>query len=227
MSKMLASVNNLPEALQALTAGVDIIDLKQPAAGALGALDINTIKSIVKTLAGRCPVSATIGDLPMQADIIFRAVTAMTGTDVDYIKIGFFPSNNWLTVIKSLQSLTATGRALIAVLFADTAPDLSVIPQLQQAGFKGIMLDTMHKQTGSLLQVMASAKIEAFVATAKQHGLLTGLAGSLRLEDIAKLSPLQADYLGFRGALCLQQQRTQALDQHALQMILHAVRTHN
>ncbi|OYV19732.1 MAG: hypothetical protein CG441_670, partial [Methylococcaceae bacterium NSM2-1] len=55
MTGMLASVNSLAEALLALSADVDIIDLKQPALGALGALDIDTVKQIVAGIDGRCP----------------------------------------------------------------------------------------------------------------------------------------------------------------------------
>ena len=55
------------------------------------------------------------------------------------------------------------------------------------------------------------------------YNLLCGLAGSLRLDDIARLAPLQADYLGFRGALCVQQQRTAQLDEVRLRQIRDAL----
>ena len=74
MTQMLASVVNLEEALIALEAGTDIIDLKNPAQGALGALLLTVIRDIVMALAGAVPVSATIGDLPMQPDILEKAV---------------------------------------------------------------------------------------------------------------------------------------------------------
>ena len=59
MSGMLASVENLAEALLVLEAGADIIDLKSPSAGALGALPLTTVREIVQVLAGRRPVSAS------------------------------------------------------------------------------------------------------------------------------------------------------------------------
>jgi uncharacterized protein (UPF0264 family) len=37
------------------------------------------------------------------------------------------------------------------------------------------------------------------------------LAGALKIEDIALLKDLGADYLGFRSALCHQRQRTSEL----------------
>jgi uncharacterized protein (UPF0264 family) len=83
MTGMLASVNSLAEALLVLNAEVDIIDLKQPEQGALGALEVADVKKIVAEIAGRCPVSATIGDLPMQPELVFNAVKAMSETGVD------------------------------------------------------------------------------------------------------------------------------------------------
>ncbi len=212
MSRMLASVNCLDEAHTVQQIGADIIDLKQPALGALGALDTQLVKTIVNELGGKQPISATVGDLPMQAELITQAVQAMAATGVDYVKIGFFPEQDWNAVISQLQACTQDGLKLIAVLFADQQPDLNTVTKFSAAGFAGVMLDTMDKDKGSLTQVMPLATIQHFVKLAKQQQLLSGLAGSLRATDIASLLPLEADYLGFRGALCKQHQRTAELD---------------
>lgn len=212
MSAMLASVNSLQEALFMQSFQVDVIDLKQPAKGALGALAVADVAEIVNSLDSGRLISATVGDLPMQPDVLVTAVQAMAATGVNYVKIGFFPADNWLDCIHQLGILAKQGYALIAVLFADSQPDLAVIQALQQAGFAGVMLDTMHKNLGSLTQHMSPAELQAFVNTAKAAGLISGLAGSLTKEDISVLLPLRADYLGFRGALCKQSQRTAGLD---------------
>jgi len=223
MTGMLASVNSVAEALLVLSEGVDIIDLKQPASGALGALDTGTVKQIVTEIARRCPVSATIGDLPMQPEPVFNAVKAMAQSGVDYIKIGFFPGDDWQGTVAKLAGLTAQNLALIAVLFADTEPDFAILSILKSAGFSGVMLDTMDKQQGSLTQVMAKATIEQFVRQARALQLLCGLAGSLRLDDISALLPYQPDYLGFRGALCLQHDRTGQLNRESVAQIKLAI----
>ena len=220
MTGMLASVNCLEEALIALQANVDIIDLKQPELGALGALDTQQVTAIVTRLNHSKPISATIGDLPMQADLIVNAVKDMADTGVNYIKIGFFPGQDWHEVIVALQLFTQKSLKLIAVLFADQQPDFETIEQFSLAGFAGVMLDTMNKSNGSLTQVMSLDEIQNFVKTTQQHQLLCGLAGSLRKGDITALLPLKADYLGFRGALCADHQRTAELDPTALQAIL-------
>jgi uncharacterized protein (UPF0264 family) len=227
MTGMLASVNSLDEALLVLQAGVDIIDLKQPQYGALGALDIATVRSIVNRIKKTCPISATVGDLPMQADIVFNAVEAMAKTGVDYIKIGFFPDGNHAATINKLTEFTHQGQYLIAVLFADTQPDFSLLNTLKQAGFHGVMLDTQNKKLGSLTSIMSLAKITAFILQARQLKLLSGLAGSLRKSDIPRLLPLQADYLGFRGALCQQHKRTATLDYKAVEQIKATLLSNN
>lgn len=222
MTKMLASVNSIAEVRLVLNAQVDIIDLKQPAKGALGALETELVAACVAEVAGRSPVSATVGDLPMQPELIFNAVKVMATTGVDYVKIGFFPDGNSLAVVEKLTELTPLHN-LIAVLFADTQPDFAIISALKTAGFKGVMLDTMNKQRGSLTDVMTQAEINEFVRLAKLQGLLCGLAGSLKLTDIKTLLPFQVDYLGFRGALCEQQHRTGQLNPEAIAQIKQAI----
>jgi uncharacterized protein (UPF0264 family) len=223
MTGMLASVNSIAEALLVLSANVDIIDLKQPASGALGALDSDLVEQIVTGIDGRCPVSATIGDLPMQPDLVFNAVKTMAKTGVDYIKIGFFPEGDWLGTVNKLAELSQQNIALIAVLFADSQPDLSIVDSLKDAGFTGVMLDTMNKQNGSLLQTMEKTKIGQFVRLAKARQLLCGLAGSLKREDIPVLLPYLPDYLGFRGALCRQHDRTAQLNLVSITQIKQAM----
>jgi uncharacterized protein (UPF0264 family) len=226
MTGMLASVNSLEEAVLVLNENVDIIDLKQPALGALGALDTGLVKAIVTQIDGRCPVSATIGDLPMIPDMVYSAVKAMSDTGVDFVKIGFFPDDDGPGTLDKLATLASQNLKpinLIAVLFADTQPDFAIIAALKTACFKGVMLDTMHKKNGSLTQVMSKAKLEEFVRLARTHQLICGLAGSLRLEDIAELMTYQPDYLGFRGALCQDHNRTAHLDKQSIFQIKQAI----
>lgn len=211
MTGMLASINSLAEARMILSFDVDIIDLKQPARGALGALDTELVRDIVNYIAGRKPVSATIGDLPLRAEIVSPVITSMAEAGVDFIKIGFFPGDDWLVCLPTLSHLAAELR-LIAVLFADCNPDFSIVPHLAQAGFSGVMLDTMEKSQGSLTDLLSGSMMANFIHQAKHHHLLSGLAGSLKINDIPALLPLQTDYLGFRSALCYKHHRVAELD---------------
>ena len=220
MTGMLASVNSLDEVRLILDTSVDIIDLKNPEQGALGALPTELVNEIVHLVNKKKPVSATVGDLPMQPDLVFNAVSDMANTGVDYIKIGFFPDGDWQGTVSKLTDITQQGHQLIAVLFADTQPDISIIKSLKSAGFLGVMLDTMNKSTGSLSEVMPLPEVKSFVAAAKDSLLLCGLAGSLKVDDIPELLDLEVDYLGFRGALCEESKRTAHLNKNAINSIL-------
>jgi uncharacterized protein (UPF0264 family) len=223
MTGLLASVMNLDEARLVAEAGVDIIDLKNPAAGALGALPVGEVARIVAALDGQRPVSATVGDLPITPDVVVPAVAAMAATGVDYVKIGFFPGGDWAAVIDGLRPVTARGVRLVAVLFGDSGPELDWVAALAEAGFAGAMLDTADKACGSLRQVCEPGFLRDFVAETRRRGLLCGLAGSLRAGDVGPLLELGPDYLGFRGALC-GGNRTGVIEAGAVRGLVGAVR---
>jgi dihydroneopterin aldolase len=224
MTAMLASVRTLDEALFALEAGADFIDLKEPSQGALGALDHAAVRVCVRAIAGRRPVSATIGDIvSMDPREMTAAVERMGATGVDYIKIGFFAHPHAFDCTAALTALARKTR-LVAVIFADEPYDLALVNALAAAGFAGAMLDTAHKTGKTLRDWRKDGELREFVNRASDHGLLAGLAGSLRKEDVAPLLTFGPDYLGFRGALCSGSNRNQCLDAKAFAGIRCALR---
>lgn len=201
MTLFLASVRDEAEAAIALSAGADIIDLKEPRRGALGALGRETTCSIVSLIDGRAPVSATIGDVPMQPETIGEAVLEKAACGVDYVKFGLFPDGDAQCCLDALRPI-ARRVPLIVVLFADRLPDFDAVAAAANMGAAGIMLDTADKGSGSLLAHLDRRRLSSFVTQAKSYGLTVGLAGSLRAADVPDLLPLAPDLLGFRGALC-------------------------
>ncbi|HSH72768.1 MAG TPA: (5-formylfuran-3-yl)methyl phosphate synthase [Methylophilaceae bacterium] len=227
MIKLLASVTTSQEALWALEAGVDIIDLKNPSEGALGALSIVLIREIVETVDGRATVSATIGDLPMQPELIVEAITETAAAGVDMVKVGFFPSADHLACIHAIKPLINRGIKIVSVLFADQQPDFGLLPALASAGFFGAMLDTAHKNGSSLMDNQPIGNLNDFVCKAKAVGLESGLAGSLKLKDVPDLLLLNPGYLGFRGALCSGYNRVSALDKSKIFELKNMLRKNN
>jgi uncharacterized protein (UPF0264 family) len=198
----LASVTNADEAGFALVGGADVIDCKDPSSGALGALDEAIVREIVARIAGRLPVSATVGDLPAEPATIVAAVSSMAATGVDVVKIGFFGDRDPRLAIEALGKEKHARARLVAVLMADKKPDYALVPILAANGFVGVMLDTADKSAGSLTSTLPAGGLSKFVQAARASNLICGLAGSLRMEDIAGLADLDPDVLGFRGALC-------------------------
>lgn len=199
---MLASVATLEEAARAVELGADLVDLKNPAHGALGAWSLASVREAVASLGGLRPLSATVGDLPMDPGSLHGAAAAMAETGVDYVKIGFFMTGDLTACAMALAPLASAGVRLVAVMMADQHPDLNLLTHLARAGWTGAMLDTAGKSSGGLRAHMEQKAIAAFVEEARRQRLLVGLAGSLTPTDIPALLGLQPDYLGFRGALC-------------------------
>jgi dihydroneopterin aldolase len=222
MTGLLASVRSAAEAALAVTGGADIVDAKEPSAGALGRVEPAALRAIVREVGGRCPVSATIGDLDLDPEFVSAAVESTAGDGADIVKIGVFPGALEVTWA-ALNLLTRRGLRLVAVVFADRAPDLVQLPaRCAEAGFFGIMLDTADKSLGSLTAHLDPEALAAFVARARTCGLVSGLAGSLRIGDIPSIAPLGADYLGFRSALTVAG-RSSGLDATALRAVRQAL----
>jgi dihydroneopterin aldolase len=66
---------------------------------------------------------------------------------------------------------------------------------------------------------MNVAAIGRFVGTARSHGLMAGLAGSLEAPDIPRLLLAAPDVLGFRRALCSNQDRTFRMSGDAVDIV--------
>jgi len=222
MTGFLASVTSAGEAEIVLAAGADIIDLKDPHSGALGALPSAVIRDAVRAVASRRTVSATAGDLPMQPRLVTAAAARIAALGVDIVKVGLFANGEPLACIDALAEQAARGTRIVAVLFADQAPDFAVIDRLRAAGFAGAMLDTADKHAGGLRRHLGDAVLGDFVERVSRCGMLSGLAGSLGLADIVPLARHAPDYLGFRGALC-KDGRTSLLDAARVRAVRAAI----
>jgi len=227
MTKMLASVSNLQEAVTIIAAGADIIDIKDPHKGALGAVEPDMAKEIVQKVSGRIMTSATVGDLPMEKNCIATAIKRMRTTGVDIIKVGVFADAVPGDVLQVFRQYADAGCRIVLVFFADQIPQFDDFSEIADAGILGVMLDTSDKTRGSLRTILDDKTLEYFVRQAQAAGLMTGLAGSLKLADIQPLLKLNPDYLGFRSALCDKHQRNSTIDMQAAHNIRAMIPPHN
>lgn len=224
MTRWLASVQSVAEAQTLLANLPDILDMKDPLQGALGALSVGEVSTIVDLVAGSCQTSATVGDLPMEAELIIEAIRNMASSGVDYVKVGLFPDRLLAECLMEMsQMIGQLNVPVIAVLFADKMPEKDVLPLLKSSGFSGVMVDTASKNGQHLLEHWDELRLSDFVETAREYDLLCGLAGALRFEDIAALQAIGADYLGFRSALCQHRQRTSVLEPYLAEQIHNAI----
>jgi (5-formylfuran-3-yl)methyl phosphate synthase len=222
MTRFLASVRSAEEAATALAGGADIIDAKDPISGALGRVAPAVLAAILEEVRGRCPVSATIGDMELAPLAVRGAVQEMAACSVDIVKVGIFDGDVAGT-FSALAPLAARGVRLVAVAFADRNHDVApLVARCAEAGFYGIMLDTAEKSAGPVTAHASLPELVSFTMAARRAGLFTGLAGSLRLADMPALAAVGADYLGFRSALTVGR-RVEALDLEAVRAIRSAI----
>lgn len=197
--KVLVSVRNQAEAALAARAGVDFIDLKEPATGALGALPLPELRACVATVRRLAPtarVSATVGDWPAGAlNAVTAQARAVAACGVDDVKVGVPPQADAL--LARLGQLRQQGLPIVPVLLADGG-----VPPTLPSGFAAVMLDTQDKLGGSLRQRLPLADLAAFVRAVQAGGAWAGLAGALTLDDGVALARLAPDFLGFRSAVC-------------------------
>ncbi|HYN54234.1 MAG TPA: (5-formylfuran-3-yl)methyl phosphate synthase [Methylotenera sp.] len=223
MTQLLISVTSIAEAQIVLENGVDIIDLKDPLTGALGALPLSQIEVIVDFVDRRKLVSATIGDMPMQPELIFDSVAKLRNTKVDFIKIGFFPAGNYQPTLDKLRTITANGVKLIAVLFAEYEYSDALIKSIQQAGFHGVMWDTAQKDGNTFMYYRSAVNCKEFAKRVLEIGMSFGLAGSLQLQHIVAARELNPTYIGFRGGVCDSNKRESGLDSQKIKAIRKAL----
>jgi len=219
MTGMLASVASLEEAKTVLECNVDIIDLKNPKLGALGQLDQDAISSVVKLVNNRLPVSATIGDIKPDDSKLYNRIINTADLGVDFVKVGLFSENIPSYFIETINDCCRKNINIIIVIFAENFVGINLLESLIKSNISGVMLDTKNKSSDNLCSQMSYKNLGQFIKIAKENNLVTGLAGSLKAEDIGRLISLGPDYLGFRGALCKKKDRVKSLDEKSIMRI--------
>ncbi|MFZ0605922.1 MAG: (5-formylfuran-3-yl)methyl phosphate synthase [Roseiarcus sp.] len=217
MTRMLASVADAAEAEAVLQLGADVVDLKDPRRGALGAVSLDAAHAAIAAIARRSETSAALGDPPYDEDALLAGARALAAMGVDYVKLAVDAP----TLDRLGHSLSGLARdvGLVGMMFADEKPDFALLAKLSALGFKGAMLDTRDKTRGRLIAHLDVVSLSQFCSACRALNLISGLAGSLEAPDVPRLLLLGPDVLGFRGALCRAHDRKDAIDPQAVALI--------
>jgi len=224
--QLLISVKNSEEALLALHAGADVIDLKDPDIGAVGALNLDITAQILRGINGRALVSATVGENHATLNALVTDIQCRADLGVDIVKIAFSSLFDDADFFAEMHKITNQNVRLVALFFADVTFDTQLIDKLQKMGFYGVMLDTQEKQF-SLLELQSKAHLEEFIRDCEKNQLISGLAGSLKPQDVEFLQELKPTFIGFRGGVCENNMRKSALNLDKVQKIKKMLFKHN
>jgi uncharacterized protein (UPF0264 family) len=220
--RLLVSVTDAREARVAVEGGVDIVDVKNPAEGALGAPAPGVIERVREVVPPDRPVSAAIGDLPNQPGTAALAALGAARSGAAYVKVGLWGASTTdeaVAVLRAARGAVNGGAAVIAAAYADAErvpagplPPGAVVEAARRAGVEGCLLDTAVKDGRGLLDWLSPDELTSLVADAHDAGLLIALAGALRAEDLAVVRATGADIVGVRSAACGDGRRSGSLE---------------
>lgn len=217
--RLLVSVVSAGEARSALAGGADIVDVKDPGEGALGAPAPRVLLEVVRAVGGAVPVSVALGDLP---DLPHTAALAARGAALSgaaFVKVG-------LRGVRSLDRATAVmgavldavgdQGAVIAVAYADAGaldpPALvpASLPALvARTGIAGALVDTFVKDGRGLYDWLSESELADLIAQTRATGASFAVAGQLRLGELRRVD---ADIVGVRSAVCRDGDRAAELE---------------
>ncbi|HDN65311.1 MAG TPA: (5-formylfuran-3-yl)methyl phosphate synthase [Methanosarcinales archaeon] len=211
--KLLVSPINPTEAKAALYGGADIVDVKNPKEGSLGANFPWVIRAVIEAIESKKPVSATIGDFNFKPGTASLAALGAATSGADYIKIGLYDIQTTdqaeellSNVVQSIKGYDPNKFA-VAAAYADYRRINSISPLLlpevgAKVGADVVMIDTGIKDGKSLFEFMGEEELTRFVDDARDLGLTTALAGTIKFEDLDVLRRINPDILGIRGVVC-------------------------
>ncbi len=211
--KLLISPKDVGEAREAINGGADIIDVKNPKEGSLGA----NFPWIIKEIEGITPkdreISAAIGDFPNIPGTASLAALGAAISGADYVKVGLYGLSSKedaillaSSVVKSVKDYDK-GIKVVVAGYADfyriNSINPMIIPEIgKKSGADIIMLDTAIKDGKKLFDHIPMDKLIDFVKDSHNYGISVALGGSLSGSDIEPLYQIGVDIIGIRGAAC-------------------------
>ncbi|MCE7698144.1 MAG: (5-formylfuran-3-yl)methyl phosphate synthase [Methanobacterium paludis] len=211
---LLISPINTEEALEAVEGSADIIDVKNPKEGSLGANFPWVIKSIRELTPEAMHVSATIGDVPYKPGTVSLAAAGAVVSGADYIKVGLYGTKNYDEALEVMKNVVKSVREfdhdalVVASGYADAhrvgAVDPMEIPRVAaESGADIAMVDTAVKDGKTLFDFMDEDALTKFTDDTHKYGLKVALAGSVKAEQLEMLYDIGCDIVGIRGAACV------------------------
>jgi uncharacterized protein (UPF0264 family) len=228
--RLLVSVRSVGEAADALAGGADVIDVKEPANGPMGMAQVQVIEQIVHFVAGRCPVSAALGEL---ADHHQARMLNLPG--LAYVKLALAaPPPDWQLQLAHCFDAAEPAAGIVAA-YADGAHVAA--PSIEQvctwacgpgrSTIAGVLIDTAVKDGRGLFHWLDEQVLSQHIAQARAARLLVALAGSLHGAAFERAVQLGPDIVAIRGAACADGDRGQQIDSAKVCALAEVIAAHN
>lgn len=205
MPRLLVSVRDASEAMEAVAGGADIVDVKEPAHGPLGRAEPDTWAAVRAVVPAGTAVSVALGELVEWRDGVAPESSAWRG--LAFRKVGpARAGGRWATDFRRLRETLGPGPDWVAVAYADwrkagaPSPE-SVLEEAVRAGCAGCLVDTWEK--GRPARVLREPDSwRRYIERARSAGLTVALAGGLDTRAVATVREWAPDIIAVRGAAC-------------------------
>ena len=228
---LMVSVQNLPEAIQALKGGADIVDVKNLQEALVGSAEPQLVKEVREAVPGDHHASVTLGVVPNQVGTVAMAVYSAGILNATSVKVGFM-NTEYDEAVEILQAsrraLVGSDTKLIGSLFADNplyeGLDPHEMVRLASEGqCDGFLVDTLAKDGRNLFDFLSESELREMVFEGKQLGMSTALSGHLKVENLDELARVNPDIVGVRGAACSRGDRTDGVHWKAVADFKHQI----
>lgn len=201
---LLVSVRSADEARIALEGGAEVIDVKEPTRGSLGAADAAVVDAVVAAVGGRAPVSVAGGEL------LAREAWHGDSIGVTYAKVGLAGCGvvaDWRGRWRAANARLPAHIAPVAVAYADwrravAPPPDDVLAEAIRLGCPAVLVDTWDKSAGGLFDHWSPGDVAWFCRQTRTCGLAIVLAGSLRIASLDAAVRCAPNLIAVRGAAC-------------------------
>jgi uncharacterized protein (UPF0264 family) len=207
--QLLVSPSSIEEARSSLSA--DIIDVKKPSEGSLGA-NFPWVIQEIKKIAGKKPVSAAIGDNEYKPGTAALSAYGAAHAGADFIKVGLMfdgidRARDVIEAVTTAVKREFPEKYVVIAAYSDfqrmgTISPFAISQLVADAGADVAMIDTGIKDGKSTFAFMDEEALTRFVEQNRDLGLQTALAGSLKFEDLDALKRINPEIIGVRGMVC-------------------------
>lgn len=223
--RLLVSVRSLEEAEQ-VVGFVDVLDIKEPNAGSLGAASSKVINEIVRWHGERVPVSAAMGELLELRDDWWRALPSLRFAKFGLANCASLDDwpDRWKKAAKQLPAATQ----VVAVYYADQqvarCPNFEqILEQAVELQCPYLLIDTYSKSDRRLWDWLPVDALHRLQDRAQQSGLKLAVAGQLNALDAPTLQQLQPAVVAVRSAVCRQDRQSSVCREQLLSFVQQVI----
>lgn len=214
---LLVSVRSAAEVEAALAGGADLIDVKEPAKGALAPAEAEVVAAVLAKTKGKVPVSAALGEWSPNAITDAHWHLELKLNYVKWGLAGYSPKPGWGEDLLDTRRELPAGMEMVAVAYADwerakSVPPAELVRFAKRFRFRAFLLDTWGKDGKSLLDFVTPAEVGELVESLRRAELTVAVGGSLRVEQLKQLKGVAPDYFAVRTSVCAAGKRDGVID---------------